>query len=148
MSAADEVIAFANLDDFRRGQGIGHLLLAEISAFGPSKDAAKVHLESGLKIFEELGVQEGLNCELAARVFRGLSDCQRSHDSIAVGLEWAKEYPLVTAGLRGELAILLRAEGRIAESDQQLALAQEIFLKCGVERRWTNLLMSLNVPSQ
>ena len=128
---ARQAEAHARPQDYRRGLAITQLLQAEIAARRGDATRARATLNEGRARFAALGIEEGLNEEIAGRVLRMLGDLDAALAALRRGLRWAAEYPLQHAMLRHELALTLKAAGDAAAAEAERGAAVEGFQRCG-----------------
>ena len=92
---------------------------------------ARAALDEGRARFAALGIEEGLNEEIAGRVLRMLGDLDAALAALRRGLRWSAKYPLQHAMLRHQLALTLKAAGDAAAAEAERGAAVEGFQRCG-----------------
>lgn len=121
--------------EYRRGLAMCQLLKADIAARRGEHDAALAHLAQGLDRFAALGIDEGLNHEVAARVQRLAGQLDQALLSVQRGLAISQAFPLQHAELEHELALLQQRRGDDAAAHEARAAARARFLACGAGAR-------------
>lgn len=101
---------YATLDDYRRGLHFGKLLLAEVEAIRGNKVEALLLVQLGLEEFAKMNIIEGLNFEIAGRVFRILEDFNQAQNLVQKGISISAEFPIYQAALYVELAEIFKAK--------------------------------------
>ena len=128
--ACENSISFANQDDYRRGLSIGELLLSEIFARKNAILEAREHLKKGLDGFFQLGIEEGLNYEIAGRVSRLLGDLDQSEKFLNKGISISSDFPVYHAALHLEMAKTQKALSKSAEAKKYAEIAKALYQNC------------------
>ena len=119
---------------YRRGVAMAMLLRADVAARrGDTADALE-QLADGRHRFAELRIEEGLNEEFAARVWRFAGRVDDAHAAIRRGLAWSEAFPLEQAQLHVEHARLCQAVGDRTGALAALDAARVLFERCGAPR--------------
>lgn len=101
-------IRYAVEDDYRRGQQMGKLIIAEVEARRSHKQKALELVASALDGFSKLGIHEGLNFEYAGRVQRLVGNFDQAVSDLKEGIATAQAFPIDLASLKVELARTLK----------------------------------------
>lgn len=101
-------IRCAEEDDYRRGQQMGKLILAEVEARRSHKLEALELVASALEGFSKLGIHEGLGFEYAGRVQRLVGNFDQAVSDLKEGIATAQAFPIDLASLKVELARTLK----------------------------------------
>lgn len=116
---------------YQRGLAMVELLRAEIAGregrFGDARQA----LRDGLARFASLGIDEGLNREIAARVHRLLGETDAARAAVAAGLAVSAGFPLQAAHLHFEAACIEHAAGDVPAGRAAARRARDGFEACG-----------------
>ncbi|MGZ3786714.1 MAG: helix-turn-helix domain-containing protein [Bdellovibrio sp.] len=126
----EKSISFAIRDDYRRGIQMGELIKAEIFARKGQATEAITKLNHGLEGFAKLGIEEGLNYEIAGRVTRLLGDFSASVDFIRKGISISEKFPIYLAALNLEMSKALAAQGNSIEALQFAQNAETLYGIC------------------
>jgi len=93
--------------EYKRGIHFGSLLLSELNIYLKNDKINSITLlESALKGFAELNIEEGQIYEIAGRICRLLQNYENSKKYLSAGLIIAKKYPLELAQLNLEFGLL------------------------------------------
>jgi tetratricopeptide (TPR) repeat protein len=116
-------IRYADENEYRRGQQMGKLILAEVEATRGNKQAALDLVESALAGFSKLGIREGLNFEYAGRVNRIVGNFNQSIKYLSEGIAASQAFPIYLAALQFELARTSKKMGSRWEEAANTAIA-------------------------
>ena len=101
-------IRYADEDDYRRGQQMGKLIIAEVAARRSQKQEALELLASALDGFAKLGIHEGLHFEYAGRVQRLVGNFDQAASDLKEGIALSQAFPIALAALKAEQARTLK----------------------------------------
>lgn len=116
-------IRYAEEDEYRRGQQMGKLILAEVEAIRGNKQPALDLVEAALDGFSKLGIYEGLNFEYAGRANRIIGNLDQSIKYLNEGIAASQTFPIYLAALQFELARALKQKGSGWEESASIAMA-------------------------
>jgi DNA-binding Xre family transcriptional regulator len=122
-------IQYAIRGDFKRGIAEGALLKGEIAARTNQPELAVQQMNKGLQEFSALGIEEGLNYEIAGRTCRYLKDFKQAETYLRKGIQSSQNFPLSLASLHVELALVLRETGSHVWQAEALR-AVDLFQRC------------------
>lgn len=131
---ADWSLRHAEQAGYRRGLAMCELLQAEVAALHGRFERALQHLAQGLQRFAALGIVEGLNHEIEARVLRRAGRLDDAARAAERGLQCSAAFPLQQAELWLELA-LVRQGNQDPGAAAYFAAARAAFEACGAAAR-------------
>ena len=120
---------YATQDDYRRGLHFGKLISGEIEARKGNFSASASLTDEGLRKFSEMGIDEGLNYEIAGRTYRLQNALAVAESLIAKGISISEDFPIYQAALYVEMAEVLKAQNRTSWKDQ-LESSISLYTKC------------------
>lgn len=124
----EKSLRFAEKADYKRGLMIGKLLGAELLARRGGTAEACREAEAALAGFSALGIEEGLNYEIGARVMRLAGRKAAARRLLDRGLPLAEEFPMEKAALHREYHALTGAK-------KHRDAARDIYARAGAKTR-------------
>lgn len=126
---------FAKKAGHRRGIHAAKVYLADVYSHQGDFAKAEVLLKEGIAGFKELKIEESLNYEVASRLNRMQNKFTQAETLLIDGLRHAKHYPVETAQVYVEFAMLAKAKGDLDRYSSYKQQAIEIYEKCGATLR-------------